>query len=186
MTPIRLHHAGSMWWCTSMRLLYVLQIHRNSWYKQTSQTYLKHISNISQTDLAVKPKLPLFLTFYPGLGSSSVKECAFGVWHQIPTNWRAIRNNMEQPTVSPQCCTSAVCACSAFTLRGVRRAVRLKTEKPSNMEQLSVQLSDSFVAVLNCGVASLILIALCTHIIPLQPPEPPQPLLSLQPANACQ
>ena len=129
------------------------------------------------TDLSAKPKMPLFLTFYQfylGLGVLFSR----GVW--------SMTSNSNELTWNPQCCcTSGVCAC---TLRAVRRAVRLKTKKkPSNIEQRS----DSFVAMefLNCGVASLLLLALCTHIIPLQSlqtPQPPLSLLCLQPANACQ
>ena len=171
MTSIRLHHAGSLWWRSSMGL-------------HGSATCCKFIEasnwSICQARNATFSDILSILSWFGG--SFSVGECAFGVWHQIRTSWREIRNNRH-----PQCCTSGVCAC---TLRAVRRAVRLKTKKTSNIEQLS----DSFVAMefLNCGVASLLLLALCTHIIPLQSlqtQQTPQPLLSLlclQPANACQ
>ena len=52
----------------------------------------------------------------------------------MTSNSNDLAYNQEQSAVSPQCCfTSDVCAC---TLRGVRRAVCLNTDKPSNIEQL--------------------------------------------------
>ena len=140
-----------------------------------------HVANSLKrlTDLSAKPKMPLFLTFYQFyLGLGVLFSRGVCIW--------SMTSNSNELTWNPQCCcTSGVCAC---TLRAVRRAVRLKTKKtPGNIEQLS----DSFVAMefLNCGVASLLLLALCTHIIPLQSlqtPQPPLSLLCLQPANACQ
>ena len=140
------------------------------------------------TDLSAKPKMPLFLTFYQFyLGLGVLFSRGVCIW-SMTSNSNELTWNSEQSTVSPQCCTSGACAC---TLRAVRRAVRLKTKNnqatSSNYRTVSSQWS--FWTVAYCGVASLLLLALCTHIIPLQLLQTPQPLLSLlclQPANACQ
>ena len=136
MTSIRLHHAGSLWWRSSMGL-------------HGSATCCKFIEasnwSICQAQNATFSDILSILSWFGG--SFSVGECAFGVWHQIRTSWREIRNNRH-----PQCCTSGVCAC---TLRAVRRAVRLKTKKnqatSSNYRTVSSQWSFWTVALPPCS-----------------------------------
>ena len=79
------------------------------------------------TDLSAKPKMPLFLTFYQFyLGLGILFSRGVCIW-SMTSNSNQLTWNSKQSAVSPQwCCTSGVCAC---TLRAVRRAVRLKTEK---------------------------------------------------------
>ena len=95
------------------------------------------------TDLSAKPKMPLFLTFYQfylGLGGPFQS----GSVH-LEYDIKFERVDVKFGTIDSQsqcCCTSGVCAC---TLRAVRRAVRLKTEKnqatSSNYRTVSSQWS---------------------------------------------
>ena len=84
MTSIRLHHAGSLWWRSSMGL-------------HGSATCCKFIEasnwSICQARNATFSDILSILSWFGG--SFSVGECAFGVRHQIRTSWREIRNNRQ-------------------------------------------------------------------------------------------
>ena len=111
------------------------------------------------TDLSAKPKMPLFLTFYQfylGLGGPFQS----GSVH-LEYDIKFERVDVKFGTIDIRSAVLVASAPALFVLFAELFASRRK--KPSNIEQLS----DSFVAMefLNCGVASLLLLALCTHII---------------------
>ena len=172
MTSIRLHHAGSLWWRSSMGL-------------HGSATCCKLIEasnwSICQAQNATFSDILSILSWFGGpFQSGSVHlECdikfervdvKFGTIDSqsaVLLYWWCLRlhSSCRSPSCSPQ---------------------DEKNNQATSSNYRTVSSQWSFWTVAYCGVASLLLLALCTHIIPLQTPQPLLSLLCLQPANSCQ